>query len=106
MKSNIYLLIKGLSIGDSKPDFNTFIKPIVRTLKKLEFGFQVINLNKDIKTYHCFLLYGIFDKPARALANNLINSNGYYGCCKCLQEGSRFKFQKSKALFITNNGKI
>ena len=72
-----------------------FIKPIIRNLKKLEFGFQ-LNERKLIKTYRCFLLYGIFDKPDRALANNIVNSNGYYGCCKCLQKGERLPNSNSK----------
>ena len=90
------IYFKGLSIGDSKPDFQVFIEPIVEKLLELQYSFEITDRDKNIKRLRCFLLYGIYDKPARALANNIINSNGYYGCCKCLQEGERLRNSKSK----------
>jgi hypothetical protein len=97
--SIIFFSIKGLATGDCKPDFETFIKPIVDSFKRLESSFEVENKNTS-KRFRCFLLYGVYDKPARALANNVINSNGYFGCCKCLQRGSRLKNAKSKSFNI------
>ncbi len=43
---------------------------------------KVLEENKII---HAYLLYGVYDKPARAIVNNTIASHGYYGCVKCTQ---------------------
>lgn len=80
-----------MSVADTKPSFQTFIEPIVDKLKDLERIFEVEDNDKTINTFRCFLLYGVYDKPARAMANQTVNSNGYWGCCKCLQKGERLK---------------
>lgn len=41
----------------------------------------------DSKTMKCKLLIGVFDLPARAMAVNMVQFNGYYGCLVCLDEG-------------------
>ena len=56
-------------------------------MKLLELGmaFQIKpGLSKILKF---FLIIGVFDKPAQAAVLNIISSNGYYGCLKCLQPG-------------------
>jgi hypothetical protein len=46
-----------------------------------EFGF------KKFRQIQFFLLFGIFDKPARAAILNMVLMTGYSSCLKCLQTG-------------------
>jgi hypothetical protein len=45
------------------------------------------NIEASKKVIRFFLIIGVFDKPARASFFNIISSNGYYGCLRCLQPG-------------------
>jgi hypothetical protein len=83
-----------MSVGDCKPDFSRFLKPIVQHLKKYELG-SMFSIEEERRILHCYLLYGVFDKPARSAANNIASSNAYFGCIKCLQKGYRLKTGKS-----------
>jgi hypothetical protein len=80
------LLFIGLSVGDSKPNFDSFLHPIVVQLKKLEYGIDVPfdDITKEIKF---FLTHAVMDKPAKSALLNMISSTGFYGCTKCLQPG-------------------
>ena len=70
-----------------KPEFEIFLTPILQEMKMLELGIT-FEIQRDVKKIlRFFLLYGIFDKPARASILNIISSNGYYGCLKCTQPG-------------------
>ena len=97
-----------MSVADSKPDFENFLRPIVKTFKKYELGSK-FRMAGEERLLRCFLLYGIYDKPARSAANNTTSSTGYYGCIKCTQKGTRLKTGNSKNflrhfnLLITNN---
>ncbi len=54
----------------------------------------IINFGKK-NIFKFFLLFGVYDKPARASLLNIKNSNGFYGCMKCLQRGKSIKINKS-----------
>lgn len=47
--------------------------------------------NGVVKEIKFFLIAGIFDKPARACALNMIASYGFSGCTKCFQPGESFR---------------
>ena len=64
-----------------------FLTPIYKELLELELGFLI-----NEKIYKFYILFGVFDKPARASTLNIINSNGYYGCLKCQQPGEFVPF--------------
>jgi hypothetical protein len=80
------LFFLGVSVAITKPELEVFVTPIVKQMKILELG-MAHEINNSLKVLHFFLLFGIFDKPARALVLNIISSNGYYGCLKCIQPG-------------------
>ena len=86
----IYFFNIGLSVGDSKPNFETFLNPIIIKLKGLELGVNIAfkDFNKEIKFY---LIAGVYDKPARSAVLNMVSSTGFYGCTKCLQTGKSLK---------------
>jgi hypothetical protein len=79
--------LKGVSVGP-KPDFSAFLQPIINELKALECGsvFDFEGGRKEVLSF--FTISGVFDKPARASVLNIKSVNCYYGCLKCLQEGT------------------
>jgi hypothetical protein len=85
----------GISVANVKPNFDVFLNPIVKELKKLEYGISFKSRNEESKLLNFFVLFGVFDKPARASILSLINSTGYYGCLKCVQIGDVFLTRKS-----------
>ena len=90
MYSNYLFPCLGLSVGDSKPNFDIFLNPIVIKLKQLELGIK-INFTDVFKEIKFFLFAAVMDKPAKAALLNMINSTGFYGCTKCLQPGISLK---------------
>jgi hypothetical protein len=80
------VILAGLSVGEEKPNIISLLSPIVRQLKQLEYGIK-ISIDGEINNRRFFLLYGIFDKPAKASILNMISSHGYYGCTKCEIKG-------------------
>ena len=81
-------------MGDCKPDFDVFLKPIVSELQSFEQG-KFISVANQIKIIKGYLLFGIYDKPARASVNNTTLASGQYGCIKCLQKGKRLTNNQS-----------
>lgn len=65
---------------------NVFLGELFPQLCELEIGVNLQTL-EDYRNVNFFLLFAVFDKPARASALNLVNSTGYYSCLKCLQRG-------------------
>ena len=95
--------IKGLAVGDVKPEFDVFLEPIVNELLHLENGksFSIQNEQHILRSY---LLFAIFDKPARACVNNTTLSTGKYGCLKCMQKGTRLNnLYYNKLLGVKNS---
>ena len=78
---------------------NLFFSPIVEKLKDIEYGkiFKIKKIDQLIKGY---VLYGVFDKPARASVFNLIASNGYHSCLKCIQSGSTIKNKNGNSVHV------
>ena len=64
--------------------------PIMRDLKALELDI-LLGQDNNKQYVKFFLLHGVFDKPARAAIIGCKLMTGKSGCCKCLQEGIRFK---------------
>jgi hypothetical protein len=91
-----------LSVGDSKPDFEIFLNPIVIQLKKLELGIN-INFNDLTKEIKFFLFAAVMDKPAQSAVVNMIASTGFYGCKKCLQPGVSLKKNSETSTYFKIN---
>ena len=81
------LIIAGLCVGNSKPNMDEFLNPIYNELADLELGIQIAQ-----NWYSFYLLFAVFDKPARAALLNMTLSNGKYGCLKCQQRGETLPF--------------
>ena len=95
------IIIAGLSVADSKPNFDVFLAPIKEELLLLEQGIDISQNENYIDIAYFHVLYAVMDKPARADILNLKGSNGEYGCIKCLQPGENLRTNNSK-LKISN----
>jgi hypothetical protein len=89
------IVIAGLSVGDSKPDFDVFMRPIIDEFLTLEQGINLAETKDEIDIVYLYVLYAVMDKPARADLLKLKSSNGEFGCLKCLQSGRNAKTSKS-----------
>ena len=87
------MFLLGLSVSIDKPNFDTFLTPLLIELKELEYGLKIKNyLGSD--SIKCFTISGVYDKPARAALLFLVSCTGFFGCLKCLQAGETFKTEK------------
>lgn len=80
-------------MGEEKPNINIFFNPIVKELKRIELGIK-IEIEKIQRDTKFFFIAAVFDKPAKSPFINMISSNGFFGCHKCLQPGSSFKVKE------------
>ena len=108
------LILAGLWYGTAKPDMGLFMEPLANILKQLYdegrlccmidliilltyilfnyISMCIIGVTvtlPDTSTVLCraVLLCTTCDLPARAMILNMINFNGFYSCCFCLQPG-------------------
>ncbi|RNA09940.1 hypothetical protein BpHYR1_050702 [Brachionus plicatilis] len=70
-------------------------------LELLEKGLSI-----DDQNYQFFVLFGIFDKLARSLINNMNGSNGYFGCLKCYIQGSNVSFKNGSHIIFRPESRI
>jgi hypothetical protein len=89
------VVIGRLSVGNSKPNFDVFLRPIIEELKILERGIDIAADSGKFDIVYFHVLYAVMGKPARADLLNLKSSNGEFGCIKCLQPGKNAITQKS-----------
>ena len=82
-----FIILASVWYGPNKPDMNILLKPILSKLNELLQRGKLINTSDGRKTMKCKLLLCVFDLPARAMAVNMIQFNGYYGCLICLDKG-------------------
>lgn len=80
-----YFLLGGVWLGPVKPDMETILHPIIDKINSLNAEIQTPQGMKHLKAK---LLLGVFDLPAKAMAMNIIQFNGRYGCPYCLDEGT------------------
>ena len=69
---------------------DVFFSPIIDGLKSLEIG-EIFDYNNSQKYLKGYVLFAVFDKPARSSILNMNSSNGFYGCLKCTQPGQTIK---------------
>ena len=84
------VILAGLSVGDCKPNFESFLNPIIMQLKKLEYGIS-ISFADAIIDIKFFLTHAVMDKPAKAAVIKMISSTGFFGCTKCTQAGKSLR---------------
>ncbi|XP_053387539.1 uncharacterized protein LOC128551126 [Mercenaria mercenaria] len=81
-----FMILAGLWCGQSKPDMNLFLTPLIKSFIALEKGVEINN--KHVVGH---LLCMSCDLPARSAVLNMNNHNGDSSCIKCLQTGTNFR---------------
>ena len=82
-----YLLLAGVWLGPGKPDMSIVLKQILEKIYDLHSIGISISTPDGSKTFKAMLLAAVFDLPAKAMALNFTQYNGYYGCSYCLDAG-------------------
>ncbi len=88
-------------MGHSKPCLDEFLLPLVAQLLDLECGFAYENT-----WYKFFLLFAVFDKPARALVLNTKLASSYFGCIKCEIKGESVPYGHGNHIVFKNIGDL
>lgn len=84
-----YLLLAGVWLGPVKPDMFVILQPILDKIHGLYEKGMAVSTPVGDKCLRAKLLCCVFDLPARAMALNLTQWNGHYGCTHCLDEGTQ-----------------
>ena len=84
-----YLLFAGVWLGPLKPEMSIILQPVLDKIHTMYE--QGISLSTPVgpKCLRAKLLCCVFDLPARAMALNLTQWNGRYGCTYCMDEGTQ-----------------
>ncbi|CAH1254763.1 Hypp1405 [Branchiostoma lanceolatum] len=82
------MVFAGLWFGEMKPVMGIFLPPVAQSIQALQHGFEV--KPPDMEAFQCkaYLVASTCDLQAKALVMEMVAHNGYYGCPKCLKEGS------------------
>ena len=81
------IILAGVWQGSVKPPMNTILSPILEKINQLHIHGIPVNTPSGLKIVRACLLLAVFDLPAKALAMNFVQFNGYYSCTYCLDEG-------------------
>eukprot|EP00731_Ephydatia_muelleri_P013443 Em0007g753a len=95
-----YLLVGGLWLGSVKPDMNKILKPILTRIKKLEDSEKIIRTKVGNKKLKAKLILATFDLIAKAMAMNLTQFNGKYGCPYCLDIGT---YEQHRTIYLPSD---
>lgn len=81
------LILAGVWQGPVKPSMDVILGPVLKKLQQIHehgVGFQSPNGPKVARAQ---LLMAAFDLPAKAMATNFVQYNGYNSCTYCLDDG-------------------
>ncbi|XP_033122015.1 uncharacterized protein LOC117121027 [Anneissia japonica] len=85
-----HVLMGGLWFGNGKPNFATFLKPLVKQLNLLSCdGLMWTNKDKHLVKSKIFPGPLSCDSMARCQLQGLVQFNGKYGCAWCLNPGEQ-----------------
>ena len=92
--SNIIIL--GIYHGDSKPDFNKILKPVIVEIKRLSS--MKVQIENDRFSFKIF--QNSCDKPARSAILSLSGHRSQYPCVKCLVEQNFVRVRGTAHYFV------
>eukprot|EP00732_Lithocolla_globosa_P000935 Lithocolla_globosa_v1_NODE_372_length_4260_cov_144.514388.p1 type:complete len:466 gc:universal NODE_372_length_4260_cov_144.514388:4075-2678(-) len=84
------MVLVGLWFGFSKPIFNMFLQPLLKSINMFKEGLVKVTTPCGLVLRPTIvILHGVFDLPAVALVGRCKQFNGKCGCGYCLDEGER-----------------
>ena len=86
-----YILLAGVWSGPIKPDIAQLLAPILANIRQLNSKGIAVQTPDGVKRVRAKLLLGLFDAPAKAVATNMKQYNGKYGCTYCTDEGTKIR---------------
>ena len=81
------LILAGIWQGPCKPSMSTILSPVLDKISQLKTTGIPVETPRGSRTVKACLLVGVFDLPAKAMATNITQYNGYYSCTNCLDKG-------------------
>ena len=81
------LILAGVWQGPVKPPMKLIIGPVIEKLQQLHLHGITFQSPTGPKVARAKLLMAVFDLPAKAMATNFVQYNGYYSCTYCLDKG-------------------
>ena len=95
-----YTMTAALWLGPCKPPMKLILPPVLSIISKLENNGMELLTPQGPKILKAKLLVGVFDFPAKAMALNIVQFNGYYGCPYCLDKGV---YRSHRLLYLPND---
>ena len=81
------MMVCALWLGPCKPPMELLLQPVLSRINEIEDkGLELIT-PQGSKVLKVKLIAGVFDLPAKAMALNVVQFNGYYGCPYCIDRG-------------------
>ena len=83
------VILCGLWVGPKKPQMSVLLDPVVESLSILSTSGITLESGSDRCIFRAKLVFGVFDRPAKAAVLNCKQFNGEYGCSVCIHPGKR-----------------
>ena len=81
------LILAGVWQGSIKPPMEIILGPVIDKIQHLHSHGIQFQSPTGSKVMRAKLLIAVFDLPAKAMATNFVQYNGYYSCTYCLDKG-------------------
>ena len=81
------VILAGIWQGPIKPPMRLTLPPVLDKIHHIETHGIPVHTPGGQKTVRACLLVAVFDLPAKAMATNIAQYNGYYSCTYCLDRG-------------------
>ena len=82
------VILAGIWQGSIKPPMNLILSPVLDKIQYIKSQGIPVHTPAGLKTVRACLLLAVFDLPAKAMATNIAQYNGYHSCTYCLDEGT------------------
>ena len=81
------IILAGIWQGPVKPPMELILSPVLDKIDFIKTEGIPVSTPVGLRTVRACLLLAVFDLPAKAMATNMTQYNGYYSCTYCLDEG-------------------
>ena len=81
------IILAGIWQGPIKPPMELILSPVLDKINDIKTNGIPVSTLGGLRTVSACLLLALFDLPAKAMATNITQCNGYYSCTYCLDKG-------------------